>query len=263
MAKPVLVDLDFQNASRVTNIPAPVAVGDAANKAYVDGLVEGLAWKDDVRVSTTANLNLAAPGAAIDGITMVVNDRVLVRAQTAPAENGIYIFNGGATPATRSLDASTYDELEQAVVSISEGTSAGTTFRQTGINGVIGTTAVAWGSFGTSAPAASEITSGIAEIATQVETDAGTDDLRIVTPLKLATYSGRARRFAATFGDGTATSYVITHNLNTLDAQVYVREMGGSVREAMVEIQHTSVNSVTILTKAAPALNSLRATVIA
>lgn len=36
--------------------------------------------------------------------------------------------------------------------------------------------------------AASESTSGIAELATQAETDAGTDDARIVTPLKLATY---------------------------------------------------------------------------
>ncbi len=35
--------------------------------------------------------------------------------------------------------------------------------------------------------AASETASGVAELATQAETDAGTDDLRIVTPLKLAT----------------------------------------------------------------------------
>ena len=36
--------------------------------------------------------------------------------------------------------------------------------------------------------AASEGAAGIAELATQAETDAGTDDSRIVTPLKLATY---------------------------------------------------------------------------
>ena len=35
---------------------------------------------------------------------------------------------------------------------------------------------------------ASETVAGIAELATQAETDAGTDDERIVTPLKLATY---------------------------------------------------------------------------
>lgn len=263
MAKPILTDLDFGSNAKVINLPAPTGTGDAANKAYVDSLVEGLAWKDDVRVSTQANLGLASPGATIDGITMVANDRVLVRAQTATAENGIYIWNGAAVPMTRALDSSTYDELEQAVVSISEGTSASATFRQTGINGVIGTTAVTFASFGTSAPAASEITAGIAELATQAETDAGTDDLRIVTPLKLATYANRAKRFAATFGDGTATSYTITHNLNSQDVEVYVRETGGSLREATVETQHTTVNSVTILTKTAPALNSLRAIVIA
>lgn len=38
--------------------------------------------------------------------------------------------------------------------------------------------------------AAAEGTAGVAEIATQAETDAGTDDTRIVTPLKLANYSG-------------------------------------------------------------------------
>lgn len=263
MAKPVLIDLDFGTNSKAINLPAPTASGDAATKGYVDSAVEGLAWKDDVRVATQANLNLAAPGATIDGITMATNDRILVRSQTTTTENGIYIFNGAATPATRSPDTSTYDKLEQAVVTAGEGTSAGATFRQTGINGTIGSTAVVWASFGTSAPAASETTAGIAEIATQAETDTGTDDTRIVTPLKLATYANRAKRFAASFGDGSATSYVITHNLNTLDVEVYVRENGGSVREAMVEIQHTSVNSVTILTKTAPASNALRAIVIA
>jgi hypothetical protein len=39
-----------------------------------------------------------------------------------------------------------------------------------------------------STPPASETVAGIAELATQVEVDAGTDDLRIVTPLKLTTY---------------------------------------------------------------------------
>jgi len=43
---------------------------------------------------------------------------------------------------------------------------------------------------GAAVVAASESVSGIAELATQVETDAGSDDLRIVTPLKLTNFSG-------------------------------------------------------------------------
>lgn len=56
-------------------------------------------------------------------------------------------------------------------------------------------------------PAATETNAGIAEIATQVETDAGLDDARIVTPLKLATFVA-AGGFPASFTDLTATGAV-------------------------------------------------------
>jgi hypothetical protein len=184
MARKFFTDLDLQSVSKVINVPTPSAAGDAVPKSYVDSAVEGLAWKDSARVSTQGNINLASPGAAIDGITMTSQDRVLVRSQTAPAENGIYIWNGAATAMTRSLDASTFAELEQAVISVEEGSDADSSFRQTEVNGTIDSSSVVWGAFGTSAPSASESTAGIAELATQAEVDAGTDDTRIVTPLK-------------------------------------------------------------------------------
>lgn len=263
MAKQVATDLDFTNVARILNLPAPTLDGHAANKAYVDSAVEGLAWKDSVRVSTQANITIASPGATIDGITMATNDRVLVRAQTTQTENGIYIWNGAATPLTRALDASTFAELEQAVVTVEEGTSAGATFRQTAVNGVIGTNNVLWSSFGTSAPSATETTAGIAELATQAETDTGTDDLRIVTPLKLANWSGRVRKYSQTFGDGSATQYTITHNLNTQDAQVVVRRASGAFDEVICDIEYTTVNSVTLRFASAVASNAFRVFVLA
>jgi len=252
--------LDFANVTRMINVPDAVNPQEPTTLAQMNSAIEGLAWKDSVRVSTQGNINLAAPGATIDAVSMVSGDRFVARAQSAAAENGVYNWNGAATPATRSLDCSTAAELEQAVVTVEEGTNAGVTYRQTSINFTLGSGAVTWTNFGTAAPSASETSQGIAEIATQAETDAGTDDSRIVTPLKLATSPFAVKKFNQNIGDGSATSFTVTHNLNTRDVQVSVYENAGSFREVIVEIQHTSVNAVTIVfdTGNAPAANAYR-----
>jgi len=262
MAKKIFTDFDFQSVSKVTNLPSPSSAGDAAPKSYVDSLVEGLAWKDSCRVSTQSNLNLSSPGATIDGITMASQDRVLVRAQSTASENGIYVWNGSAVALTRSLDASTFAELEQAVTTVEEGTSAATTWRQDQINGTIGSSSISWVAFGTSAPSASESTAGIAELATQAETDTGTDDARIVTPLKLANWSGRLRKVSSNVGDGSATSYTVTHNLNTRDVIVRVFPNSGQYDDVEVDVQRTGVNTVAVVFATAPASNAYRVVVL-
>lgn len=252
----VQTSLDFGGVRKIQNLPTPSAAADAATKGYVDSAVEGLAWKDSCRVATQANLSLASPGATIDSITMAANDRVLVRSQTAPAENGIYIWNGAATPMTRALDASTAAELEQAVVSVEEGTSASATFRQSSVNFTLDSGAVAWTGFGTSAPAATESTAGILEVATQAEADAGTSDTTALTPLKLANWSGRSRKMSQAIGDGAATSYTVTHNFNSRDVTVQVYRNSGNYDSVLVEVRRTSVNAVAIVFDTAPALNA-------
>jgi hypothetical protein len=216
-----------------------------------------LPWKDDVRVSTQGNINLAAPGATIDGVTMVSQNRFLGRLQTTASENGIYIWNGASTPATRALDASTFAELEQAVVPVKEGTDAGTQWRQTQINGTIGSSALNWVPFGTSAPNASETTAGILEIATQPEVDGGTDDQRAITSLKLKNWSGGARRDGINIGDGTATSFTITHSFNSLDVDTTVI-LNSTGEKVLAEVRNISVNAVQVIITPAPASNAYR-----
>lgn len=255
-------NIDLNSVGRIVNSLDPQSAQDLATRAYVDAAIEGVSWKDSCRVGSIVNVTVASPGATIDGVTMATNDRVMLKNQTAAAENGIYIWNGAAVPMTRSSDMNVAAEVEQAVTTIEEGTNAGTAWRQTAVNVTLGTTSLAWTSFGTVAPGASETTAGIAEIATQAETDAGTDDLRIVTPLKLATYANRAKRFSATYGDGSATQYDITHNLGTKDVVVAVRRLSD---DRLVNVTTTafSTNVVRLNHAIAPASNAFRCTVIA
>lgn len=263
MARTILSDQDHGGVARILSLPNPTVDQEAATKAYVDSAVEGLAWKDSARVSTQANLNLASPGATIDGVTMTTGDRVLVRAQSAGTENGVYIWNGAATPMTRSLDCSTAAELEQAVLTVEEGTNAGTTYRQTAVNFTIESGAVAWTQFGTSVGAASETSAGIAEIATQAETDAGTDNDRIVSPAKLAGWSGRKLKHTANFGDGSATSFTFTHNFNTRDVQVEIYRNSGDYDTVVADVRRSSVNAVQVVMASAPTSNQFRVVILA
>lgn len=262
MSKQVLTDFDFNNAARIVNLPDPTLAQHPATKAYVDSAVEGLAWKDSVRVASNANLTITGPGSTIDGVTMSANDRVLLKDQTTASQNGLYIWNGAAVSMTRAADANTFAELEQAVVTVEEGTSAGASFRQTAVNGTIDSTSVTWTSFGTSAAAATETTAGVLEIATQSETDTGTDDLRAITALKLNNWSGRKRKATATFGDGSATSFNIDHNFNTRDVQVEVYRNSGNYDSVLCDVTRPSVNRVTLTFAAAPAASAFNVVVL-
>lgn len=255
-------DIEFLGGATVKNVPTPTESGDAAPKSYVDSAVEGLAWKDSCRVATQSNINLASPGATIDGLTMALGDRVLVNNQSSQSQNGIYIWNGASTALTRSLDASTFVELEQAVTTIEEGTNAGGTYRQTQLNGTIDSSNIIWTVFGSSVPSASEGTAGRIAIATQSEVDAGTSDEKAITPLKLATYAGLIRKFTANFGDGSNTSYTITHNLGTRDVHVSIFPNSGNYDDVIVETRRPSTNAVTIVFASAPSSNAYRVVII-
>lgn len=84
-------------------------------------------WKDPVRVASTGNINIASGlvnGAVIDGVTVATNDRVLLKNQTASAQNGIYsVVASGA--AARSADANEAAELIGLAVYVRSGTANG------------------------------------------------------------------------------------------------------------------------------------------
>lgn len=76
----------------------------------INSLVKGPADKI-VRVASTAAINLAAPGANIDGTVMVAGDTFLEKDNATLANRGIYVWNGAAVPATRDPSADNGAEL--------------------------------------------------------------------------------------------------------------------------------------------------------
>lgn len=113
------------NSNRITNLSNAVDAQDAATKADLDAVAAGLLVKNNCRVATTANITIATAlnaGDTIDGVVLAGADRVLVKDQTAGAENGIYVVDASPFRAT-DFDTSA-EVLTGAYTFITEGTVA-------------------------------------------------------------------------------------------------------------------------------------------
>lgn len=147
------------------------------NKAYVDSVANGLDVKKSVRVATTANLSATYNNGAgtltnsgsqaaiqIDGVTLVADDRVLVKDQSTAAQNGFYkvttVGSGSANwVLTRTPDADAASELTAGAFTFTEeGTANGDNGYVLSTNGAItlGTTAITFDQFS----GAGQITAG-------------------------------------------------------------------------------------------------------
>jgi hypothetical protein len=105
-------------------------------------MIKGGDYKDSVRVATTANIALTGTQ-TIDGIAVVAGDRVLVKDQTAAAENGIYVVAAGAWARADDADGSG-DLTAGAIVPVETGSLNADTLWMLTTDGsiTIGTTAL-------------------------------------------------------------------------------------------------------------------------
>jgi hypothetical protein len=139
-------DVSF-NSRKITGLATPTTDSDAANKGYVDSVVQGLHPKQAVRAATTTNIATLSGALTVDGVSLVAGNRVLVKDQTTASQNGIYVVASGAW--TRATDADIWDELISAYVFVQEGaTNADIGFICTvDSGGTLGTTAVTFAQF--------------------------------------------------------------------------------------------------------------------
>lgn len=120
--------------------------GDTAARAYADSLAVNLGKRARVRAATTANITIATAlnnGDTLDGVTLATNELVLVKNQSAPAENGVFVV--GASPA-RATEFDTFDEHPGSLIAVEEGsTNADTLWLCTAnVGGTLNTTAIAF-----------------------------------------------------------------------------------------------------------------------
>jgi len=246
----------------------------------------------------TANANGAL---SVDGSTPSVNDRILVKNETSgnAPYNGIYVVTtvgDGSNPyvLTRSTDANISAEVTDGMFTfVEQGTTnsstswvlttnnpitlntTGLVFAQfsgagtyTASNGVLltGTNftfepragyGLQTGSTGAEIKLAT--TSGL-NLTSDLAVGAG-NGISVLTNTVAIDTSVVVSKYSTNVGDGSATSYTITHNLGTRDVIVSVYEASGSYAEVICDVNHATTTTITLLFSVAPTLNQYRVVV--
>jgi hypothetical protein len=267
---------------KITSLADPTADQDAATKKYVDDVAQGLNIHDSVVAASTANLNAtynngtsgvgatltnAGTQAAIslDGISPTVGQRVLIKNQTTTSQNGIYTVTtvGSASTnwvLTRAADFDTAAEIGGGDFVF---VTSGTTLDNTGwvcIDKVttVGTDPIVFAQFsgagtylaGNGLTLSGNTFSAVADSGILVSGSGIAIDTSVVV-----------RKYAANVGDGTNTSYTVSHNLGTKDVIVSVYDNSTPFAEVICDVQHTSTTAITLLFSVAPTSNQYRVVV--
>lgn len=246
---------------RIINLGDPSSPADAANRAYVDNLVRGQVWKPAVRVASTATIDISSPGSTIDGVSMSSNDRVLLKNQTNPAANGVYVWTGPTVIMARSTDADTAVTLvPNTTVYVSEGVANADTQWTLTTDGPInlGVTALVFARSGGVVPYSAG--NGLLLDGMEFSVDPHTG-ITVTGDGVGVDFSVVPRKFAINVGNGTLTNIPVTHNLGTYDVIVSVHD-STTFEEVWPDVIKTNANVVTLGFAVAPALNSYRAIVI-
>lgn len=217
---------------------------DSVTLAQLNAAVQGYAWKSPgVRAATTANITLSG-AQTIDGVSVIAGDRVLVKNQTTGSTNGIYVASSGAW--SRSADMDISAECLLASVFVSEGATLGNSSwtMTTDAPITLNTTSLVW----TQTNGGSSYTAG--------------NGIAISGGVVSVDPTVTARKASATIGDGTTTTITFTHNLNTQDIILTVKEVSTNAG-VMVDWVANGVNTVQLTFGTAPTTGQYRVMVVA
>jgi hypothetical protein len=276
-------DVTF-NSYKITNLADPTSAQDAATKKYVDDVAQGLNIHAASYAATTANLNAtysngtSGVGAtltnagtqaafATDGVSPSLNARILVKNQTTTSQNGIYTLTTVGSGSvnwvlTRATDFDTAAEIAGGDFTFVD---AGSTLANTGWVSVdevttVGTDPIVFQQFsGAGTYSASNGVQLVGSDFSGVVVSSG--GLTVGSSGFALDTAIAVRKYAANVGDGTATSYTVSHNLGTKDVIVSVYDNSTPFAEVICDVQHTSTTAITLLFSVAPTSDQYRVVV--
>lgn len=73
--------------------------------------------------------------------------------------------------------------------------------------------------------------------------------------------NARTRKYSATIGDGSSTSITVTHNLNSMDVTVLLREVASPYSQVITDMQIVDANNIKLLFATAPSSGQYRVVV--
>lgn len=260
-----LSDADFNSQGRITNLLDATNPQDAATLNQLQAMVRGLDWKNSVRAASTANVNLASPGTTLDGVTLAANDRVLLKDQTAGAENGIWVWTASGSALTRAVDADANVEVTpNMTVAVEEGTANADKWYQLTTNGpiTVGTTSLTFTNIGSGTTGFTVSGAGLTGSGTTVDVGAGTGIIANANDVAIDT-TVVVRKATAVIGDGSTLAYTVTHGLNNAQPLVQVKRTASPFDQVntRVEADPGTPNAIIVRFNVAPSTNQFTVTI--
>jgi hypothetical protein len=222
-------------------------------KQYIDNAIEGIDRKASARMATTVNIVLNGLQ-TIDGVVGVAEDPVVVKNQTDATKNGIWTMKAGAW--VRRADANTGTELENAYVTVREGTTnVGVTYRQTTKPVTIDVSNIVWDVAGAIISPAAQDVPGITEYADQTEAETALDPVlanrrhdRSLTPKGAGWILDKFKSVSQTFAEivGFTKGIILGTNSAPADGALWIEgtalktRIGGVTKILLADVNNLS-----------------------
>lgn len=201
-------------------------------------------------------------GTALASTVTAHNSNVSNPHATTKAQVGLGSVDNTADSAKNVLSA-TKLTTARTIALTGDVTATGVSFDGTG--NISLTTVVADGSHNHTLANVTDVTSTAAELNKLDGATASTTELNYVTGVTSSIQTqlnARTRKYSVAIGDGVATSIVVTHNLNTQDLVVTLREVATPYSMVITDIEFTTVNTITVKFASAPTTGQYKVTVV-